>query len=83
MKEFPFLMANLAPNHPPNPLQNAIGIAINQIIFPLLINKAKDPMFDAILTNLALADACRKSRPKTVMKANIRKLPVPGPIKPS
>ena len=76
-------MASLAPIHPPIPLQKAIGIASSQSIFPLEMNKTKEPRFEARLTNFAFAEAWRKSNPKIEINASIRKLPVPGPMNPS
>ena len=76
-------MANLAPNQPPKALLNAIGIAIDQMIFPFNINKQIDPKLVAKLTIFALAEACKKSNPIKAINAKTKKLPVPGPIKPS
>lgn len=57
MNVLPLLIANLAPINPPIALQIAIGIAIIQMIFPLMINKQIEPKFVAKLTILALAEA--------------------------
>lgn len=57
MNLLPRLMANFAPINPPIALQNAIGIAIIQMIFPLIINKQIEPKFVARLTIFALAEA--------------------------
>ena len=80
---FPFLIANFEPHHPPMALLMAIGIAIVQIIFPFKKNKQIEPKLVAKLTILALADACKKSKPKRATKHSTRKLPVPGPMNPS
>ena len=76
-------MANLAPKNPPKALLNAIGMATAQIIFPLMKNKQMEPKLVAKLTILALAEACKKSNPINAINATTKKLPVPGPIKPS
>lgn len=57
MKEFPFLMASLEPKKPPKALQNAIGIAIAQMIFPLETKRQMEPKLVARLTILAFAEA--------------------------
>lgn len=81
--EFPFLIANFEPTYPPNPLEIAIGIAIDQITFPLIKNKQIEPKLVARFTNLACVLALKKSIFKKVTKQTIKKVPVPGPIKPS
>lgn len=83
MKVFPFFIANFAPINPPRALQKAIGIAIAQMIFPFRTKRQIEPKLVAKFTILALAEAWRKSKPKMVTKPNTKKLPVPGPIKPS
>lgn len=83
IKPFPLLIANFAPSQPPSPLLIAIGIAIDQMIFPLIINKQIEPKLVARFTILALAEACKKSKPKSAINATTKKLPVPGPINPS
>ena len=54
---FPLLIANFAPKKPPIALQTAIGIAIIQMIFPLIMNKQIEPKFVAKFTIFALAEA--------------------------
>lgn len=76
-------MANFAPKNPPKPLHIAIGIAIAQIIFPVIRNKHIEPKFVARFTNLAVAEACKKSIRSILTKATMKKVPVAGPIKPS
>ena len=83
INEFPFLMASFEPIKPPNALQKAIGIAIAQMIFPLETKRQIEPKLVARFTILAFADAWRKSKPSIETNANTKKLPVPGPIKPS
>ena len=83
MNLFPFNIASLAPNAPPKALHTAIGKAIAHMIFPLSRKKQIEPKLVARFTNLALADAFRKSKPSMLIKAIMRKLPAPGPIKPS
>ena len=73
----------MAPSKPPNALLAAIGIAIAQMILPFNINKHIEPKFVAKFTILAFAEACKKSKPISAMKATTKKLPVPGPINPS
>ncbi len=83
MNLFPLLIANFAPSQPPKALHKAIGIATAQIIFPFNIKRQIEPKLVAKLTILALAEACKKSKPIKAMNAKTKKLPVPGPIKPS
>ena len=83
MNLLPFIIASLAPIIPPKALQMAMGIAMLQMIVPLIKNKVIEPALVARFTILALAEACRKSIPIMVIKESIKKLPVPGPIKPS
>jgi hypothetical protein len=45
--------------------------------------KASAARLVATLTTFEAAEACRKSKPKKRTKRKIRKLPVPGPKKPS
>ena len=73
MKLFPLLMANFAPSQPPNALQKAIGIAIAQMIFPFNINRQIEPKLVAKLTILALAEACKKSKPIRTINASTKK----------
>ena len=83
MNLFPRLMASFAPIHPPTALLAAMGKAMAQMIFPFSMNKQMEPKLVDRLTILALAEACRKSNPIKAMKATTKKLPVPGPMKPS
>lgn len=83
MNAFPFNMASLAPNKPPNALQAAMGNATAYKIFPLIAKNTNDPKLEARFTILVCALALRKSNPNSVINANIIKLPAPGPIKPS
>ena len=83
MNLFPFTIANLAPKLPPIALQIAIGIAIANITLPVPAKKRIEPRLVDRLISLACALAFRKSKPSNVIKAKTRKLPVPGPIKPS
>ena len=83
MNLLPLAMASLAPSIAPRLLQIAMGMAILHRMVPLKTKRRMEPRFVERLTNFALALACRKSRPKTVIKASIRKLPAPGPMKPS
>ncbi len=83
MNLLPLAMANRAPRNPPKVLQAAMGNAASQIIFPFIIKSVIEPKLVARFTILAWADACKKSKPSKAMKARIKKLPVPGPIKPS
>ena len=61
----------------------AIGMAMPHIIFPFSMNKMIDPKLVATLTILALEEDCKKSYPISPTNANTKKLPVPGPTKPS
>lgn len=79
----PFLSANLEPINPPNPFAIAIGIAIDQINFPLKRNKQIDPKLVAKFTSLACVFAVKKSIFRKDTKQIIKNVPVPGPIKPS
>ncbi len=79
----PLTMANLAPSVPPAALQTAMGIAIAYIIRPLLAKNKMEPRLVARLTSFACALAFKKSKPSKVIKASTRKLPAPGPTKPS
>ena len=83
MKWLPLEMAVFAPRIPPIPLQTAIGMAIFQRIAPFNRNKIIEPQLVDRLTSFALALACKKSSPSKVIKASTKKLPAPGPIKPS
>ena len=83
MNLFPLAMAKRAPTAPPTALLNAIGRARAQTILPCRMKRVMDPRLVAKLTSLALADALKKSKPRKAIKANIKKLPVPGPMKPS
>lgn len=83
IKLFPLLIANFAPSQPPKELLAAIGSAIAQIIFPFKMNKHIEPKLVERFTILAFAEACKKSNPIMAIKATTRKLPVPGPMKPS
>ena len=55
MNLFPLLMASFAPSQPPNALQQAIGMAIAQMIFPFNINRQIEPKLVAKFTIFALA----------------------------
>ena len=57
MNVLPCFIANFAPINPPIALQIAIGIAIIQMIFPLMTNKQIEPKLVARFTILALAEA--------------------------
>ena len=57
MNLLPLLIANFAPKKPPIALQTAIGIATNQMIFPLMMNKQIEPKLVAKFTIFALAEA--------------------------
>ena len=76
-------MASLAPNKPPTALHIAIGMAIPQIMVPLIKNRTIDPKLVERFTILAWALACKKSYPSKAIKPSTKKLPVPGPINPS
>ena len=83
MNLLPFTIAKRAPIVPPAALQKAIGIATANSILPVLTKKRIEPKLVERFTSLACALALRKSKPNKVMKAITRKLPAPGPIKPS
>ena len=57
MNLFPLFIANFAPKKPPTALQTAMGVAINQMIFPLMMNKQIEPKLVAKFTIFALAEA--------------------------
>lgn len=79
----PFKIASLAPISDPKKLKIAIGMAKCNRMWPLLPKKIMEPVLVARFTNLAWALAFRKSNRRMLMKNNIKKLPAPGPIKPS
>ena len=83
IKELPFKMANLAPSMDPVKLKIAIGIAYWYKMWPLLPKKTMEPKLVARFTNFACALALIKSNPSALIKKSTRKLPAPGPIKPS
>ena len=61
----------------------AIGTANFSRMWPAGTKNTSAARLVAKLTNLAEAEACRKSKAKKRMNRKIRKLPVPGPKKPS
>ena len=83
IKPFPFSIASLAPKNEPTRLQAAIGKANWYKIWPLFAKNNIEPVLVARFTNLAWALAFKKSYPKMLTKNTTKKLPAPGPIKPS
>lgn len=79
----PRVIANLVPTREPTIMHKAIGIPYVNIIFLLKANKIKDAKLLVKLSIFALAEAETKSNPYMVMKAKIKKEPVPGPKNPS
>lgn len=58
-------MAILDPTIPPTALQRAMGMAIDHIILPLMINNTIDPKLVAKFTTLACAFACKNQSLKS------------------
>jgi len=79
----PFNIASLAPKIEPTKLHTAMGNAYRYRMWPLPEKKIMEPILVATFTSLACALAFKKSNPKTLIKKSIKKLPAPGPIKPS
>ena len=76
-------MASAVPANEPRTLHTAKMIPAIQRICPEGIKKNIAEILVATFTNLADAEAFKKSKAKTFTKRNSRKLPVPGPKIPS
>lgn len=79
----PFNTANREPKNDPVALDIAIGIAMSYFIFDENAkNKTADKFVNKFIIFAELEDVI-KSYPSKVTNINIKKLPVPGPKKPS
>ena len=72
-----------APARPPANCPTAMGSATCQSTRLRVENSATAARFEAKFTTLASAEASRIPAPKRRTKAKMRKVPVPGPKKPS
>ena len=82
-KPLPLRKATAVPNPAPTMFTMAIGRTSGHQITPLDANTQIAAAFVAAFKAFAEADAWRKSYPKNLTKKNTKKLPVPGPKKPS
>ena len=82
-KPLPRLKATAVPNPAPMMFTMAIGITSTHQITPLDAKTTIAAVLVAAFKALAEADAWRKSYPRNLTKKNTKKLPVPGPKKPS
>ena len=82
-KLLPFKIAIFEPIKLPAKLKIAIGMAYLNKIFPCQPKMIIEPRLVKRFTILACADDVKKSKPKMLMNAKTKKLPVPGPKKPS
>ncbi|MNN84991.1 hypothetical protein D3C81_2022160 [compost metagenome] len=64
-------------------MHTAIGAATAYTTWPAGMKKASAATLVAIFTSFEQAEARMKSKPKTRMNRKIKKLPVPGPNRPS
>ena len=71
------------PIRAPMTLQAAMARPSCHMTCPVEAKTMSAPRLVPALTSLAMAEACRKLAPMTVVKARMRKVPVPGPIIPS
>ena len=71
------------PRKLPTTFATAMGTKNLHHTFPVQPNQARAAMLVVMLITFALATACRKSNPSALTNRKIRKVPVPGPKKPS
>ncbi len=68
---------------PPSKLAGAINSVKNQSTCPPGMKIANDAAFVAMFTNYAVAEDCKKVKPRIETSPKSKNIPVPGPIKPS
>ena len=79
----PCRKASRVPRWLPMILAIAIGSTKGHQTLPVAAKITSDARFVVMLSTFALATACRKSNPSSCTKRKMKKLPVPGPKKPS